>query len=59
MQEWLVRDPRAVEYQVHKALGAYRLKDRREFFRLRYKDLRSVVETVLAASGAEIDEALP
>lgn len=46
VEEWRVTQPLAVERSIHEALGPYRLSGKREFFQLKYKDLRAMVERI-------------
>ena len=46
VEEWRVTQPLTVERLIHEALGSYRLSGRREFFQMKYKELRVIVERI-------------
>lgn len=54
VQDWQVKNPRIVEKEVHNRLRAYRVNDRREFFRLDYREVRKCIEDVIKESGADV-----
>jgi hypothetical protein len=56
VQSWKVKNPRAIERQVHIQLKTYRVNAGREFFQLRYEDIRTVIEKVIEANLASIAE---
>ena len=47
---WQHPDPEALEKGVHAALNPYRLNEGREFFRLKYPELKAIVEAEIARS---------
>lgn len=49
VEEWRVDDCVTIERACHRALKAYRLSGRREFFRAPYKVIRHAVETTVQA----------
>lgn len=55
VQDWTVRDPRAIEFEVHKRLSKFRVNKRREFFQVDYREIRSCIEEVLAEASAEVE----
>ncbi|WP_454598620.1 GIY-YIG nuclease family protein [Qipengyuania sp. SM2507] len=56
VQDWLVYNPRAIEFEVHKRLSRFRVNKRREFFQVDYREIRSCIEEVLTEASAEISE---
>lgn len=48
VEEWHVTQPLTVERLIHDALRPHRLAGRREFFQVKYKDLRSTVDRIAA-----------
>lgn len=54
VQDWEVKNPRVVEQEVHNRLKIYRVNDRREFFRLDYREIRECIEEVIKEAGAAI-----
>ncbi len=54
VQDWKVKNPRAIEREVHLRLKAHRVNKNREFFRLNYKLIRECVEKVITEAAAEI-----
>jgi hypothetical protein len=54
VQSWRVRNPRAIEHQVHSLLWEFRLNKSREFFQLNYDKIRETIEHVIAQSKAFI-----
>lgn len=53
VQDWQVKSPRLVEKEVHNRLRTYRVNDRREFFRLDYREIRKCIEEVIRELAAE------
>jgi hypothetical protein len=51
---WRVSDPQKAEQLVHVALAQHRLRNDREFFRVKFHDAVKVIETQVRASGLEI-----
>lgn len=47
VEDWRVSQPLTVERLIHEALKSHRLSGRREFFQIKYKELRAVVERVV------------
>ena len=52
VQSWKVTAPRRVEGMVHERLAAYRINLRREFFQVKYRKIREVIEEVIETLGA-------
>lgn len=46
VEDWHVTQPFMVERLIHDALRSYRLSGRREFFQMKYKELRVIVERI-------------
>jgi hypothetical protein len=46
VEEWQVTQPLTVERLIHEALKPYRLSGKREFFQMKYKELRVIVEQI-------------
>ncbi|MCC5992244.1 MAG: GIY-YIG nuclease family protein [Rhodobacteraceae bacterium] len=55
MNSWKVKNPRRVEGIIHERLAQYRLTQRREFFKVKYTTIQSVVEQVIAELDAKPD----
>lgn len=55
IQEWLVKEPRVIEAEVHRRLAAYRLNKSREFFRLKYRQIRECIEDVIDQADALVE----
>lgn len=49
---WQHPNPESLERGVHAMLSSYRLNEGREFFKLRYADLKVIVEAEIARSEA-------
>ena len=56
IQSWRVREPRLVEHRVHGRLAAFRTNAGREFFCLKYSQIRECIETAIDEMGALIEE---
>lgn len=50
VDHWKLSDPEAVEHAVHAMLLPYRVNDSREFFRVNYATLKSIIETEIGRS---------
>lgn len=55
IESWKVKNPRVVEQLIHKALAAHRVNKSREFFRLKYNDIRKVIESIISTSEASLE----
>jgi hypothetical protein len=51
LAQWEVGDCATIEAAIHQRLAAYRLNDRRKFFRLALRDIVSVINVVVDASS--------
>lgn len=49
MQDWEVTDCVTAEKEIHKRLAPFRVTDRREFFKVQYKEIFSVIHDVVEA----------
>lgn len=51
---WRVTDPKKAERLIHTTLAEYRLRNDREFFRVRYPDAAKILDNEIRLSGLEI-----
>jgi hypothetical protein len=51
VETWNHSDPEALERGIHAMLSPYRLNESREFFKLRYKDLKAIIEREIDRSS--------
>jgi hypothetical protein len=57
LQSWKVQDARRVEQVIHRELAQFRLSGKREFFRVKFEHLRSVIEEVISRMKAFVSGA--
>jgi hypothetical protein len=55
VEAWHHADPEALEKGVHAMLGPYRLNANREFFKLKYPELKAIVESEILRSQLHTD----
>lgn len=51
---WRVSDPQKAERLIHTTLAEHRLRNDREFFRVRYADAAKILDNEIRLSGLEI-----
>jgi len=53
VQSWAVKKPAFIEKLIHQRLNAYRVNKSREFFRLRYSEIRDCIEKTIEEVGQQ------